>query len=78
MSIVHDTAAESLVCAVFDAAPGMADGARTAADPVDESETGRGLDLMDALARTWGATPVGDRGTWAWFNLDRRTGDDPD
>ncbi|MEV8563710.1 ATP-binding protein [Streptomyces sp. NPDC051917] len=80
VSIVHDSAGQSLVCAVFDAEPSMADGSRAAQGPTDEVEAmerGRGLDLMDALARTWGATSVGDRGKWVWFDLARRDGEKP-
>ncbi|MFC5800416.1 hypothetical protein [Streptomyces formicae] len=37
--------------------------------PADELEGGRGLDLLDLMARTWGVTSVGDHGKWVWFSL---------
>ncbi|MFF3839147.1 ATP-binding protein [Streptomyces sp. NPDC001930] len=59
--------------AVFDANPLMGAGARSSRDEADaeetELETGRGLDLLDAVAGAWGVATVGDRGKWVWFQV---------
>jgi anti-sigma regulatory factor (Ser/Thr protein kinase) len=41
-----------------------------------ERESGRGLQLVDALADTWGARPRGD-GKVVWFELSHTDGDPP-
>jgi hypothetical protein len=38
-------------------------------DPSPDSESGRGLLLVDRLARRWGARPAGDGGKVVWFEL---------
>ncbi|MEU9701046.1 ATP-binding protein [Streptomyces sp. NPDC047981] len=58
--------------AVFDAEPGLGSGVRSChVDEAEEAglETGRGLDLLDMLAETWGVATVGSRGKWVWFQV---------
>ncbi|MEE1671226.1 ATP-binding protein [Streptomyces sp. WAC07094] len=67
----------TIVGAVFDTDPRMGPGARVthlrqaeAAESDVCLENGRGLDLMDMLASSWGVSPVGGRGKWVWFQLE--------
>ncbi|MFF4602918.1 ATP-binding protein [Streptomyces sp. NPDC001339] len=74
VAIAHDQVKDVIVVAVFDRNPEMRRGTRCSADgQPDDLETGRGLDLLDALAESWGVATVGDRGKWIWFSLPRRT-----
>ncbi|MGW2563579.1 ATP-binding protein [Streptomyces sp. NPDC001514] len=70
IAVARDEAADGITGAVFDTEPGMSGGARSGDEPVDEMETGRGLDLLEALAGSWGVATVGDRGKWVWFQLE--------
>jgi serine/threonine-protein kinase RsbW len=65
-----ESAGGAITGAVFDTEPHMGDGARSGDEPVDEMETGRGLDLLETLAGSWGVATVGDRGKWVWFQLE--------
>ncbi|WP_351231059.1 ATP-binding protein [Streptomyces sp. NPDC002133] len=69
VTVALDEAAGGITGAVFDTEPGMGGGARSGDEPADAMETGRGLDLLEALAGSWGVTTVGDRGKWVWFQL---------
>ncbi|MBW8706497.1 hypothetical protein MBT84_43435 [Streptomyces sp. MBT84] len=67
----------TIVGAVFDTEPRMGPGARVThlrqAEGAESDvclESGRGLDLMDMLASSWGVSPVGGRGKWVWFQLE--------
>ncbi|MGW8955525.1 ATP-binding protein [Streptomyces sp. NPDC055709] len=70
VAVARDEAAGGITGAVFDTEPGMSAGARSDDEPVDEMETGRGLDLLEALAVSWGVATVGDHGKWVWFQLE--------
>ncbi|GAU70194.1 hypothetical protein SSP35_17_00490 [Streptomyces sp. NBRC 110611] len=76
VAITHDQVKDVIVVAVFDRNPEMRRGTRSADGQPDDLETGRGLDLLDALAESWGVATVGDRGKWIWFNLPRRPVDE--
>ena len=58
---------------VFDSSPELPELQTTT--PL-ERESGRGLQLVDALANTWGARPRGD-GKIVWFDLSDTDGDPP-
>lgn len=71
VAIGYDHRTGVVTGAVFDANPCMGSGARSSRDEADtdetEMETGRGLDLLDAVAGAWGVATVGDYGKWVWF-----------
>ncbi|MFF4742135.1 MULTISPECIES: ATP-binding protein [unclassified Streptomyces] len=69
VAVARDPAVGAITGAVFDRAPAMGSGSRSGDAPTDEMETGRGLDLLEALAGSWGVATVGDRGKWVWFQL---------
>ncbi|MFC5804790.1 ATP-binding protein [Streptomyces formicae] len=70
IAVARDATAGTITGAVFDGEPDMGGGARSGGDrPVAEMETGRGLDLLDRLAGSWGVVTVGARGKWVWFGL---------
>ncbi|UUN29777.1 ATP-binding protein [Streptomyces sp. FIT100] len=69
IAVACDATAGVIIGAVFDGEPGMGGGARSGDRPVAEMETGRGLDLLETLAGSWGVSGVGDRGKWVWFRL---------
>ncbi|MFB7374059.1 ATP-binding protein [Streptomyces sp. NPDC056222] len=73
IAVGYDRGAGVVTGAVFDTNPRMGSGARSSRDEADtdetELETGRGLDLLDAVAGTWGVATVGDRGKWVWFQV---------
>ncbi|MGM9470247.1 ATP-binding protein [Streptomyces murinus] len=69
VAVARDDADGTVTAAVFDSAASMGRGARRGDAPLDELETGRGLDLLDALAADWGVTTVGDLGKWVWFRV---------
>ncbi|MFF9909120.1 ATP-binding protein [Streptomyces sp. NPDC013457] len=74
VAIGYDRRAGVVTGAVFDTNPRMGTGARSSRDEPDtaetELETGRGLDLLDAVAGAWGVATVGDRGKWVWFQVE--------
>ncbi|MGY9066989.1 ATP-binding protein [Streptomyces sp. CAS3] len=55
--------------AVFDTSISMSGGPRCKGGALDELESGRGLDILDALADKWGVTKVSDHGKWVWFRV---------
>ena len=67
----------ALVVAVFDCNAHMRDGVRSRDGAADDLETGRGIDLLDALADDWGVSTVGDSGKWVWFRLTQHADDAP-
>ncbi|MFE6040575.1 hypothetical protein [Streptomyces sp. NPDC056452] len=75
VAVGFDRSAGMITGAVFDTEPLMGDGARSSvADVGDEEqgtgmETGRGLDLLDTVAGTWGVATVGSHGKWVWFQV---------
>ncbi|MFB7631390.1 ATP-binding protein [Streptomyces sp. NPDC056149] len=69
MVVVGDQARGTVTCAVFDSTADMGRGPRRGDAPLDELETGRGLDILDALADRWGVTMVGAHGKWVWFRV---------
>ncbi|MEU9161426.1 ATP-binding protein [Streptomyces sp. NPDC048424] len=75
VAVGYDQGAGVVTGAVFDTNPRMGSGARSSRDEADadetetEMETGRGLDLLDAVAGAWGVATVGDRGKWVWFQV---------
>ncbi|MFZ3495437.1 ATP-binding protein [Streptomyces sp. 5.8] len=75
VAVGYDRCAGVLTGAVFDTNPRMGSGERSSRDEADTDpaetrmETGRGLDLLDAVAGTWGVATVGDRGKWVWFQV---------
>ncbi|MGW2202484.1 ATP-binding protein [Streptomyces sp. NPDC001774] len=73
VALGYDRSAGVVTGAVFDTNPHMGSGARSSRDEQDtvetELESGRGLDLLDAVAGAWGVTTVGDHGKWVWFQV---------
>ncbi|MFJ6943312.1 ATP-binding protein [Streptomyces wuyuanensis] len=69
VAVARDPSLGGITGAVFDREPAMGSGSRSGDAPTDEMETGRGLDLLDALAASWGVATVGDHGKWVWFRL---------
>lgn len=75
VAVDYDRSAGVITGAVFDADPHMGGGARAGRDETGdeaadvEMETGRGLDLLDAVAGAWGVATVGGRGKWVWFQV---------
>ncbi|MFD8950296.1 ATP-binding protein [Streptomyces xanthophaeus] len=74
LAIGVDRPAGVITVAVFDTEPLMGSGARSSrldagAQAQTELETGRGLDLLDAVADAWGVATVGGRGKWVWFQV---------
>ncbi|MFJ3583022.1 ATP-binding protein [Streptomyces sp. NPDC090127] len=73
VAVGYDRGAGVVTGAVFDDNPRMGSGARSSRDEAGredtELETGRGLDLLDAVAGAWGVATVGDRGKWVWFQV---------
>ncbi|MFF9017428.1 ATP-binding protein [Streptomyces sp. NPDC014870] len=73
VAVGYDREARVVTGAVFDTNPRMGSGDRSSrAEEVGaetEMETGRGLDLLDAVAGAWGVATVGDRGTWVWLQI---------
>ncbi|MEV4507121.1 ATP-binding protein [Streptomyces klenkii] len=68
------TDAGGMFTAVFDPDPSLRRGSR-AKDSDDSMESGRGLNLLDMLADSWGVTTVGDEGKWVWFELAQPAGE---
>ncbi|MFI9649990.1 ATP-binding protein [Streptomyces sp. NPDC052040] len=82
VAVAYDEDDGTLTAAVFDEAARMGSGARRGDAPLDKGdapldklETGRGLDLLDALATKWGVAMVGDRGKWVWFRVAHHPGE---
>ncbi|MDI9888145.1 ATP-binding protein [Streptomyces sp. HNM0645] len=69
VALARDPALGAITGAVFDGTTDMGSGTRSGGAPSDEMESGRGLDLLEALAASWGVATVGDRGKWVWFRL---------
>lgn len=73
VAVGFDRSAGMITGAVFDTEPLMGDGARSSlvgvGDEETDMETGRGLDLLDAVAGTWGVATVGSHGKWVWFQV---------
>ncbi|MFJ4806898.1 ATP-binding protein [Streptomyces murinus] len=69
VTVTCDEGDGTITGAVFDTSTCMSDGPRCRDDASDELETGRGLDILDALADKWGVTKVSDHGKWVWFRV---------
>ncbi|MFK0292925.1 ATP-binding protein [Streptomyces sp. NPDC090442] len=69
MVVAGDQVCGTITGAVFDSNADMGRGPRRGDAPLDELETGRGLDILEALADAWGVTTVGDHGKWVWFRV---------
>ncbi|MFF4737838.1 ATP-binding protein [Streptomyces sp. NPDC001262] len=67
--VSRDEVCGSVTGAVFDSTAGMGEGQRRGDGPLGELETGRGLDILDALADEWGVTRAGGSGKWVWFRI---------
>ncbi|MFF4410173.1 ATP-binding protein [Streptomyces sp. NPDC001404] len=67
--VSRDDVCGAVTGAVFDSTARMGEGARRGDGPLDELETGRGLDILDVLADMWGVTRVGESGKWVWFRI---------
>ncbi|MGM9470211.1 ATP-binding protein [Streptomyces murinus] len=80
VTVTYDEGDGTISGAVFDTSSRMGDGPRCGDDALDELETGRGLDILDALADKWGVIKVSDYGKWVWFCVsdpDRSLSTDP-
>ncbi|MHA6758466.1 ATP-binding protein [Streptacidiphilus sp. PAMC 29251] len=70
---------DGVAVAVYDQTPRLKESAAARAPgpqrsrcPQEESasaESGRGLDLVDDLAGSWGVSQVGEAGKWVWFTV---------
>ncbi|MFC5905086.1 ATP-binding protein [Streptomyces zhihengii] len=67
--ISFDGTTGAITGAVFDGEPVLGAGTcpRRRREREQLAESGRGFDLLDMLAETWGVATVGGAGKWVWF-----------